>query len=325
MRLLVTGSSGHLGEALVRVLRDRGDEVVGLDVLESPFTSVVGSVADRSVVRRAVAGVEAILHVATLHKPHVESHSRGEFVATNIAGTMNLLEAAVEAGVARFVFTSTTSAFGRALTPAPDAPAAWVTEEAVPLPRNIYGTTKRAAEDLCELAARDHGLPCVILRTSRFFPEPDDTDAVRVAYDNLNLKVNELLHRRVDIEDVVSAHLLALERAGELGFARYIISATTPFRRDQVARLRRDLPGVVAELFPDCADIYRPRGWSMFPGIDRVYDNSLAVRELGFSPRYDFRHALDRLAAGEDPRSPLAREVGAKGYHAETTGVYTRR
>lgn len=325
MRILVTGSSGHLGEALVRVLCERGDDVVGLDVLESPFTNILGSVADRELVRRSVPGVEAIVHAATLHKPHVGSHSRGEFIETNVAGTLNLLEEAVDAGVSRFVFTSTTSAFGRALTPAPDAATAWVTEQVTPLPRNIYGVSKRAAEDLCELAWRDHRLPCLILRTSRFFPEPDDSESARTAYDDLNLKVNELLYRRVDLQDVVSAHLLALERAEEIGFARYLISATTPFRRDQVDLLRRDLPSVVAELFPDYEEIYESRGWSMLPGVDRVYDNALAVRELGFAPRYDFRHALDRLAAGEDPRSELAREVGAKGYHAETTGVYTTR
>jgi UDP-glucose 4-epimerase len=325
VKLLVTGSSGHLGEALVRVLRDRGDDVVGLDVLESPYTSIVGSVADRDLVRRAVAGVDAVLHVATLHKPHVGSHSRAEFVETNITGTLNLLEEAVDAGVARFVFTSTTSAFGRALAPGGQAPAAWITEEVPPLPRNIYGATKRAAEDLCELASRGNGLPCVILRTSRFFPEGDDSDDARASYDDLNLKVNELLYRRVDLEDVVGAHLLALEHADELRFARYIISATTPFRRDQADLLRTDLPSVVAELFPEYQGIYRARGWSMLPGLDRVYDNSLAVRELGFSPRYDFRYALEQLAAGEDPRSPLARDVGAKGYHAVPTGIYTTR
>jgi UDP-glucose 4-epimerase len=325
VRILVTGSSGHLGEALVRVLRERGDEVVGFDVLASEHTSVVGSVADRALVRGAAAGADAIVHAATLHKPHVGSHSRTEFVKTNIAGTLALLEAAVDTGVPRFVFTSTTSAFGRALTPPADAPAAWITEEAVPLPRNIYGVTKRAAEDLCELAWREQGLPCVILRTSRFFPEDDDAEAARAAYDSLNLKVNELLHRRVDLEDVVQAHLLALERADELGFARYIISATTPLRREHAERLRHELPSVVAELFPDYQEIYRRLGWSMAPGVDRVYDNARAVRELGFAPRYDFRHALDRLAAGEDPRSPLARRVGAKGYHAQPTGVYTIR
>jgi UDP-glucose 4-epimerase len=324
-RILVTGSSGHLGEALMRVLGDRGDDVIGLDALASPFTTVVGSIADRECVRRCVAGVDAILHTATLHKPHVASHGRGEFVATNITGTLHLLEEAVAAGVSRFVFTSTTSAFGRALTPAPGEPAAWVTEDVRPVPRNIYGVTKTAAEDVCELVSRDEGLPCLILRTSRFFPEGDDVEDRRSAYDDLNLKVNELLYRRVDLSDVVDAHLLALERASAIGFGRYIISATTPFTRDDLPALRADLPGVVARLYADWAEIYARRGWAMLRGIGRVYVNARAREELGWAPAYDFRRALDSVAAGEDPRSPLAIAVGAKGYHAQSTGVYTER
>ena len=148
-RVLVTGSAGHLGEALVRVLRTRGSDVVGLDILASPFTTVVGSIADRATVRACLAGAGAVLHPATLHKPHVGSHGRQDFVDTNVTGTLTLLEEAAAAGVGSFVFTSTTSAFGRALTPTPGAPAAWITEEVVPVPRNIYGVTKTAAEDLC--------------------------------------------------------------------------------------------------------------------------------------------------------------------------------
>src|SRR5215207_2983298 len=151
MRILVTGSSGHLGEALVRVLRAQGSSVVGIDVLASPYTDVVGSIADRATVRDCVAGADAIVHAATLHKPHVGSHARQEFIDTNLTGTLNLLEEAVAAGVGRFVFTSTTSAFGRALVPAAGEPAAWVTEDVVPIPRNVYGVTKTAAEDLCAL------------------------------------------------------------------------------------------------------------------------------------------------------------------------------
>jgi UDP-glucose 4-epimerase len=324
-RVLVTGSAGHLGEALVRVLRAEGYDVVGLDVLDSPFTTVVGSVSDRGVVRDCLAGVRAVLHAAALHKPHVGSHGRQAFVDTNITGTLNLLEESAAHGVRSFVFTSTTSAFGRALTPGPGEPAAWITEQVVPVPRNVYGVTKTAAEDLCELIHRDLDLPVVILRTSRFFPEMDDRDEIRAAYDDANVKANEYLYRRADIQDVADAHLCAMIRAPEIGFGRYIVSATTPFTPDDLAGLRTDAPAVVGRLFPDQAAEYARRGWTMFPHLDRVYVNARARHELGWTPRYDFRHVLDLLKAGQDPRSPLARAIGAKGYHPESTGVYTVR
>jgi UDP-glucose 4-epimerase len=325
MRILVTGSSGHLGEALCRVLAADGVETIGLDILPSPHTTVVGSVADRPLVRRALAGVDAILHAATLHKPHVGSHTRQEFVETNITGTLTLLEEAVEAGVSRVVYTSTTSAFGRALTPEPGAPANWITEDVAPVPRNIYGVTKTAAENVCELIHRDHGLPILILRTSRFFPEADDRDAVREAFADANLKVNELLYRRADLEDIVSAHRLALDRAPELGFGRYIISATTPFTRADLAELHENAPAVVARRAPGYEAVFDRLGWRMFDTIERVYVNEAARRDLGWRPRYDFAYALERLARGEEWRSELALQVGAKGYHAESTGPYTVR
>jgi nucleoside-diphosphate-sugar epimerase len=325
VRILVTGSSGHLGEALMRTLPGRGHELAGVDILSSPFTTRVCSIADRDCVRQSVAGVDAVVHAATLHKPHVGSHSRQEFVDTNIAGTLHLLEEAVAAGVSRFIFISTTSTFGRALVPAQGEPAAWITEDVRPLPRNIYGTTKNAAEEVCELIHRDHGLPSLVLKTSRFFPEPDDRDGVRVAYEDLNVKVNELLYRRVDIADVIDAVDLALERAPEIGFGRYVISASTPFTRGDLADIRADLPAVVARLYPGYEDVFAERGWRMFPSIERVYVNERARRELGWEPRYGFTQALEALAAGADPRSELARSVGAKGYHAASTGVYTIR
>jgi UDP-glucose 4-epimerase len=328
MKILVTGSSGHLGEAVMRVVaEDPGREAVGLDLLPGPFTQVVADLADREAVRRALTehGITAIVHAATLHKPHVGSHARQQFVDTNVTGTLNLLEEAVAAGVDRFVFTSTTSAFGRALTPGDRQPAAWITEDVVPIPRNVYGVTKTSAEGLCELVYRDTRLPVLILRTSRFFPEQDDRDEVRAAYPDANLKVNELLYRRVDIEDAVQAHLLALDRAPQLGFDRYIISATTPFHRDDALALQDDAPAVVAAKFPHYADIYDKLGWTMFPRIERVYDNAHARAGLGWTPRWDFAYALDRLAAGEPPRSALTDAVGAKGYHQESHGVYTTR
>src|SRR5687768_10465186 len=213
MRALVTGSAGHLGEALMRTLPAGGYQAAGVDIKPSPFTHHVGSIADRAFVAGCMAGVDVVLHAATLHKPHVATHSRQDFVDVNVTGTLNLLEEAAAAGVKAFVFTSTTSVFGDALVPPPGAPAAWITEDVTPVPKNIYGVTKAAAEDFCQLFQRNHGLPCIVLRTSRFFPEPDDDEALRAAYADGNVKANEYLSRRVDLEDVTSAHLLAVERA----------------------------------------------------------------------------------------------------------------
>jgi UDP-glucose 4-epimerase len=317
MKVLVTGSSGHLGEALVRTLSESGHEVVGLDILERPFTTFVGSITDRSCVRRCMIGVQVVFHAATVHKPHIATHSRQEFVDINITGTLNLLEEAVANGVESFVFTSTTSVFGDALVPPNGAPAAWVTEEVRPIPKNIYGVTKATAEDLCQLFHRNQRLACIVLRTSRFFPEEDDDKAIREAYVADNTKVNEYLFRRVDLEDVVNAHLLAAQHARVLGFRRYIISATTPFSAGDLRDLRLDAPPVVRRRVPDYEAEYTRRSWKMVPSIDRIYVNERARNELGWQPRYDFKFLIDRLTAGEDIRSHLARLVGSKGYHGK--------
>lgn len=315
MRILVTGAAGHLGEALVRALRSRGDEVVALDVLDSPFVTHRGSIADRALVRRCMAGVDAVLHAATLHKPHVATHPKQAFVDVNVTGTLTLLEEAAAARVRAFVLTSTTSAFGRALSPPAGAPAAWIDEDVRPVPKNVYGATKVAAEDLGELVHRDSGLPVVVLRVSRFFPESDDDPERASGYDGTNLKLVEFLYRRVDIEDVVDAHRCALERAAAVGFARYVISATTPFEREDVAALGIDAPAVLRRRVPEHEAEFARRGWRMLPTLDRVYVNARAQRELGWQPRHDFRSVLARLRASGEFWSPLAQAVGAKGYH----------
>jgi nucleoside-diphosphate-sugar epimerase len=315
MKILVTGSSGHLGEALVRTLTGSGHEVTGLDIKKSAFTNVVGSVHDRESVHKCMRGVELVYHAATLHKPHVATHSMQQFIDTNVSGTLALLQLAKANGVRSFVFTSTTSMFGDALRPPAGTPAAWVTEDVGPIPKNIYGVTKTAAEDLCLLFHRQQGLNCIILRTSRFFPEEDDDKLKRESYSDENAKANEFLFRRVELEDVVSAHIAAAERAPELGFGRYIISATTPFVPEDLLELNTDAAAVVRKRFPECVDIYARLGWTMFDKIDRVYVNEAARKDLGWQPKYDFAHILECLKTGAYPKSRISELVGAKGYH----------
>jgi UDP-glucose 4-epimerase len=303
MRILVTGSSGWLGQTLVPRLQSVGHDVIGLDPTPSPLTKVVGSIADRDLVRAMFREleIEAVVHAGALHKPNIETHTRSEFVATNVQGTLNLLEASVASGskVSRFVFTSTTSLMIsqdiREARSRGAERAAWITEDMAPLlPRNIYGVTKLSAEHLCRLFNELHGLPVIVLRTARFFPEEDDM-AHAIVQSEENTKVNEFLFRRLTVEDAAEAHVAALDKGPELGFDTFIICARTPLVPSDCEELIVDAPSVVARYFPDFREIYARLGWTMFQSIDRVYDASKAARRLGFTCRTGFAEKLEEL------------------------------
>lgn len=299
MQILLTGSSGWLGRFLSPLLRRAGHVPLGLDVAPGPHTDVVGSVADAPLVRRLFADYrfDGVIHTAALHKPDIARYPRQAFVDVNVTGTLNLLEAAAAHGTSRFVSTSTTSLMITQAIRDETAPAAaWLDETSGPLqPRNIYGVTKRTAEELARLFHAEHGLPVVVLRTARFFPEDDDT------HDHLageNMKANEFLHRRLTVEDCALAHLAALEKAPAIGFGLYIVSAPTPFGRADAALLKTDAPAVIARHFPDAASLYAARGWSLPASIGRVYDAAAIERDLGFRCRTDFAAVLAALREG---------------------------
>lgn len=327
--VLVTGSAGHLGAALMLSLPSHGMFPLGIDILPSEETARVGSISDRDFVAGILEefpSITRVMHAATLHKPHVGSHSKADFVDTNITGTLVLLEEAAKTGrIESFVFISTTSAFGKVLSPGVGSPAIWIDEQVVPVPKNIYGATKVAAEDLCSLVHAQTGMPVVVLRTARFFPEEDDDEERRGAMDGGNLKVLELCCRRVDIEDVVRACVCAAGRAGEVKFGKYVVSAPSPIPREEkvLERLNADAGAVLREIVPRCGEVFEGKGWKFLPRIDRVYDSSKAVRELGWEPRYTFERAVESVARGEEWGSELAERVGRRGYHAVPTGVYT--
>ncbi|MDP1962465.1 MAG: NAD(P)-dependent oxidoreductase, partial [Reyranella sp.] len=201
--------------------------------------------------------------------------------------------------VDRFVFTSTTSLMisqkirdGRA---GGATEAIWIDETLAPLqPRNIYGVTKLAAEELCRLFNHLHKLPILVLRTARFFPEEDDM-AHAIAQSSENTKANEFLFRRLSVEDAAEAHVVALAKARDIGFDTFIISSMTPFSREDRRDLIVDAPAVVARYFPEYRKLYEAFGWTMFESIDRVYDAGKAARILDFTCRTNFRQVLEAL------------------------------
>ncbi len=277
MRILVTGTSGQLGAAIATDLA--GDhEVIGVDLAAGAHTTLRGSITDRAFVLSMMEGMDAVVHTASLHAPHVPSHSRSDFVAINVQGTLNLLEAAAKHGARRFVYSSTTSLYGTAMVP--QERAVWVTEALPPQPRDVYDVTKIAAEHFCAVIAKKTDLSCISLRVSRFFTEPLDTMTIY------------RLYRGVDVRDAATAHRLALH-ADVPGYDVFNISAQSPFSKDETEELLHDARAVLLHHFPSLETTFSRRGWTLPASIDRVYVIDKAVRCLGYRPRFNFEAFID--------------------------------
>lgn len=281
MKILVTGASGRIGGAIAARLAVR-HPVIGVDRRSGALTSAVVDVRDTARIAPLLAGVDAVVHTAALHVPDLAAHDAHEFREVNVEATRRLLQAAGEAGVSRFVYTSTTSLYGDAMLPAAGE-AAWVTEALAPRPRDVYDETKLAAEAACESAARA-GLACTALRMSRCFPEEARLVAIY------------RLYRGVDADDVAQAHELALAR-GRPGFEVYNVSAPTPFVRADCRRLLEDAAAAVLERHPWAEAEFQQRGWLLPASIDRVYVVDKAISGLGYKPAHDFAALFRRPPA----------------------------
>jgi UDP-glucose 4-epimerase len=281
MRLLVTGASGRVGRALCERLAGE-HEVVGLDRVASPTAALVGDVGDRALLRRALPGVDAVLHSAALHAPHVGVWPDAEFERVNVAATRTLLDEAAACGVARFVYTSTTALYGSAgRLP---GQAAWIDETLEPEPLTVYHRSKLAAEQLLARAAAQGGPIVRLLRMGRCFPEP------------LPLMALYRLHRGIDVRDVAGAHGHALFDTGAR-CETYVVSAATPFERTDATRLAHDAATVIRQRAPALAAAFGQRGWPLPTYIDRVHDTRRAHRAWGWRPRFGFDAVLQEDGA----------------------------
>ncbi|PTT58951.1 NAD(P)-dependent oxidoreductase [Stenotrophomonas sp. HMWF003] len=263
MKILLTGSSGRVGRAIFGALSAR-HEVVGVD--RSPFntTRYVADITDVRTLRTALVGVDAVIHCAALHAPHVGLMSDTEFHRINVEGTRTLAMLARDAGVSRFVFTSTTALYGHAIVP---GRCTWIDERTVPQPRTVYHRSKLAAEHWLEEAASP-GFQVRVIRMSRCFPE---TAQRMLLY---------RLHRGIDVRDVADAHAAALRNTGPM-FQRYIASGATPFGPEDCERLVTEPRAVLARRCPQWLAEYDRRGWAL-PVIDRIHDATAASIGLGW-------------------------------------------
>lgn len=177
---LVTGGAGFIGSNIVEELLRRGEQVRVLDNFSTgkreniaPFLNQIelieGDLCDLDVVRRAVAGVDFVLHQAAL--PSVQRSIDDPLTthAINATGTLHVLEAAREAGVKRVVYASSSSIYG-------DSPTLPKREDMLPMPKSPYATTKLTGEHYCRVFYQVYGLETVALRYFNVFgPRQDPT------------------------------------------------------------------------------------------------------------------------------------------------------
>lgn len=169
-KVLVTGGAGFVGSHLVDGLVGRGYKVVVLDNFRSgkmenvgqhlkgdDFKLVVGDVRDRRVVRDAIDGVDAVVHLAALIDVEKSVNDPVETHDVNVTGTLNVLKEAVREDVKRFVYASSTAVYGEG-NPLP------LSEDCPPRPISPYAASKASAECYCRAFYRSYGLGTIILR-----------------------------------------------------------------------------------------------------------------------------------------------------------------
>jgi len=278
MRVLVTGSSGKLGSVTVKHLANLGHMVTGLDISGSATTDLIADVKDKYKIFEVTQGFDAVIHTAALHGRHMDlNYPREEFVETNIKGTLNLLNACVANGINKFLFTSTTSIYGKSLVN--DYKAVWVNEELSIQPRDIYDITKQSCEELCREFFEKDNIQATVFRVGRFLPEPD------------NLKLNHRLYRGLDERDGAEALKLALEHEFEQ-FEVFNISSGSPFQKEDLIELKHDASNVIAKYYPEAIELYERNHWMLPASIDRVYRSDKALQILNYRPKFTFEYLL---------------------------------
>lgn len=274
MKVLVTGSSGRLGRAIIELLRFKKIDCIGLDLVLSKTTDLLADIRNRKEIFRIVKNANHIIHTAAVHGKHMDMNvPRIDFVETNILGTLNLLDASVSSGVKSFIYTSTTSIYGKSMEN--KLSAVWVDEGLPAIPRDIYDITKLTAENLCrDYFEKDHLNGCV-LRVSRFMDEPKNDIA------------NYRLYRGLDERDGADAHWLALNKQFKT-FEVFNISNDTPFKRTDLRNLKKNPKRVILKYYPVSEDIYESNKWKFPKSIDRVYSIDKAKRILKYRPKNNF-------------------------------------
>ena len=283
MRILVTGGSGAVGRYVVEELLQAGHTVGVLDLVRPDGSAThyhPADVLDLSAVVQVMADYEAVVHVAGI--PHPLNDPPKRVFDVNVNGTFNVLEAAAQTGVRRFVMTSSESTLGFAFAAHPMVPLRVPVDESHPTrPQDVYGLSKVVCEQMCQSYSARHGISTVCLRAPWIWlPE----DAHRPFYRTLVAEYGNWyknLWAWIDARDCARAHRLAVESEPVAQHAAMFVTAKD--------------------------------NWTGLPSrelLQRFYPLSIAVAPELQGPQSLIRHALASSRLGYQPRFRVQDTLG---------------
>jgi UDP-glucose 4-epimerase len=288
VRVLVTGGSGFIGSHVVEALVERGHETRVLDLKPPPFEGpeiFLGSVTERVTVDAAIEGCDAVIHLAAAADVDAVEGDPGLAESVNVRGTLNVLEAARQAGVRRAVYASTTWVYSDCAQPAVDE------DTVLPPPSHLYTATKLAGEMYCKAYRELYGLEFTILRFGiPYGPRARNGGVIAafvrrtIAGEPLSIAGSGSQSRRfVFVEDLAEGTVCGLEPSA----ANRVFNLAG---RESVSILK--VAETVQEILGGAEIVHTPPRVGDFPG--KEISTERAERELGWTASTPFADGVKR-------------------------------
>lgn len=293
MRILLTGAGGNLGTALTPMLTAAGHEPVLFDIrpLLGPHEAHTGDIRNPGDVEAATRGVDLVVHTAGIIG--TQAVSTRDFYDVNLTGTLNVWEAAARVGVQGLVFSSTMSVYKPHDQPLVGDRVSEIREDTPPRPRDMYGYTKAAGEDMCHLYSRQHKIPSISLRYGMFSPEPFFRYGIRLLYGGVDVS---------DVARAVVASVAALAE-GRVEYDVFNIESRVSYSQEDASQLIEEPLALLDKYYPGATRLLRERGVEKLAPIHDYYPIVHAIDALGWQPECNFERWLAELEARQEVKS----------------------
>jgi nucleoside-diphosphate-sugar epimerase len=290
VKIFVTGAAGLIGGATMRLGRELGHEMVGCDTkpCEDPAV-LLGDIGDLELLRRGMAGCQAVMHTASAHSGHLlKGMSHRDFYLTNVAGSDNVFQAALAAGVGRVVFSSSLDILCGTHTAWAASGVLRYTAATPPVPDSVYGLTKLMVEEMGHCYHRTRGLTFAALRYVYVFGS---------CHTPLRLDPFSLLSRVLVVEDCAAANLAACASDRVVDDV-VLIGNESPFSNAEIVQLLGDPAALVEQHFPGTVALLRAAGFAPQSPLWPVCDLTVARQALGWAPRYTYGWFVEQVRQG---------------------------